>query len=168
MPSAEHPALDRAGILALIPHQGGMCLLDRVIDWDPQRIVCAADSHRRGDNPLRRGGQLHAIHLCEYGAQAMAVHGGLRAQASGSRAKPGLLVALRGVALHVARIDDLPHALECTADMLTDGENGWQYAFRITHAGTLLAEGRAAVMLQAGIRDSGLEIGGSAGGAGIV
>ena len=91
-----------------------------------------------------------------------------RAQLSGSRAKPGLLVALRGVELHVARIDDLPHALECAADMLTDGENGWQYAFRITHAGRLLAEGRAAVMLQAGIRDPGLEIGGSAGGAGIV
>jgi predicted hotdog family 3-hydroxylacyl-ACP dehydratase len=79
------------------------------------------------------GGQLRAVHLCEYGAQAMAVHGGLRARGSGGLAKPGLLVALRAVELHVARIDDLPGALECSADMLADGDTGWQYAFRIRH-----------------------------------
>jgi predicted hotdog family 3-hydroxylacyl-ACP dehydratase len=160
--------IGRAAILALVPHQGAMCLWDEVLDWDVSTIRVRAHNHRDPAHPLRANGRLRAVHLCEYGAQAMAVHGGLRAQASGSRAKPGLLVALRGVALHVARIDDLPHALECTADMLTDGENGWQYAFRITHAGTLLAEGRAAVMLQPGIRDSGLGIGKGAGDTGIV
>jgi predicted hotdog family 3-hydroxylacyl-ACP dehydratase len=77
----------------------------------------------------------------------MAVHGGLRAQARGSTARPGLLVALRGVELHVARIDDLPGALECQAELLADGDDSQQYAFRIRHAGALLAEGRAAVML---------------------
>ncbi|MEO6169333.1 MAG: phosphotransferase, partial [Lysobacter sp.] len=59
---------------------------------------------------------------------------------------PGLLVALRGVALHVSRIDDLPGALEGEAELLMSGDSGWQYRFRILHAGTLLAEGRAAVM----------------------
>jgi hypothetical protein len=57
-------------------------------------------------------------------------------------------VALRDVALHVARIDDLPGALECEASLLIDSDAGWQYAFRISHAGALLAEGRAAVMPQ--------------------
>ena len=33
--------------------------------------------------------------------------------------------------------------------LLAHGADSQQYAFRITHAGTLLAEGRAAVMLQA-------------------
>ena len=56
--------------------------------------------------------RLRAVHLCEYGAQAMAVHGGLLARAAGGRAKPGLLVALRAVELHVARIDDLPGVLQ--------------------------------------------------------
>jgi len=94
---------------------------------------------------------LRAIHLCEYGAQAMAVHGGLRARAAGGAARPGLLVALRGVQLHVARIDDLPGALECEAEVLVEAEASQQYGFRIHHAGLLLAEGRAAVMLQAAI-----------------
>ncbi len=140
--------LGRDAILALVPHQGAMCLWDEVVEWDAQTIGLRARNHRDAAHPLRTHGQLRAVHLCEYGAQAMAVHGGLRARERGGRAKPGLLVALRAVELHVGRIDDLPGALECRAEMLTDGEAGWQYAFRIIHADTLLAEGRAAVMLQ--------------------
>ncbi len=140
--------LGRDAIRALVPHQGAMCLWDEVVEWDAQTIRLRARNHRDSTHPLRTNGQLRAVHLCEYGAQAMAVHGGLRAHESGGRAKPGLLVALRAVELHVGRIDDLSGALECRAEMLTNGEAGWQYAFRILHADTLLAEGRAAVMLQ--------------------
>ena len=140
--------LDRSHILALVPHQGAMCLWDEVADWDDGSIRLRAWNHRDPAHPLRAGGQLRAVHLCEYGAQAMAVHGGLKARRAGGVAKPGLLVALRGVDLHVARIDDLSDALEGHAELLTDGEGGWQYAFRIAHAGLLLAEGRAAVMPQ--------------------
>lgn len=141
--------IDRAGILALVPHQGAMCLWDEVVDWDARTIRLRAHNHRDSAHPLRSGDCLRAIHLCEYGAQAMAVHGGLRARESGGVAKPGLLVALRGVELHVARIDDLPGALDCVAEVLIDSDSGWQYAFRIHHASVLLAAGRAAVMLQA-------------------
>ena len=140
--------IGRAEILALVPHQGAMCLWDEVLDWDAHTIHLRAHNHRDPTHPLRAHAKLRAVHLCEYGAQAMAVHGGLRARATGGVAKPGLLVALRGIELHVARIDNLPDALECSAEVLTDGETGWQYAFRITHAGVLLAEGRAAVILQ--------------------
>ena len=141
-------SLGRDAILALVPHQDAMCLWDDVLAWDAQTIRLRAHNHRDIAHPLRANGQLRAIHLCEYGAQAMAVHGGLRARENGGRAKPGLLVALRGIALHVSRIDDLPGALQCHAEVLTAGDAGWQYAFRITHVDTLLAEGRAAVMLQ--------------------
>ncbi len=140
--------IGRDEIQALIPHQGAMCLWDEVVEWDPARIVLRAQNHRHPSHPLRSHDRLRAVHLCEYGAQAMAVHGGLLARESGGAAKPGLLVALRGVALHVARIDDLPGALECEAQQLAAAENSQQYAFRISHAGLLLAEGRAAVMLQ--------------------
>jgi len=88
------------------------------------------------------------VHLCEYGAQAMAVHGGLLAREAGGVARPGLLVALRGVRLHVDRIDGLSGPIECEAQQLAAGEASQQYAFRITHAGTLLAEGRATAMLR--------------------
>lgn len=142
--------IGRDAILALVPHQGAMCLWDEVLAWDATTIRLQARNHHDPAHPLRGAdGRLRAVHLCEYGAQAMAVHGGLRAQATGEVAKPGLLVALRGVALHVARIDDLPGALECEASLLVDGDAGWQYAFRIVHAGALLAEGRAAVLPQA-------------------
>lgn len=136
-------------IEALVPHKGAMCLWDEVVVWDAQHIRLRALRHRDAAHPLRSEGRLRAVHLCEYGAQAMAVHGGLRARETGGIAKPGLLVALRGVALHVARIDDLTGALDGEAEVLIDGDGGWQYAFRILHADTLLAEGRAAVMLQA-------------------
>jgi predicted hotdog family 3-hydroxylacyl-ACP dehydratase len=85
--------------------------------------------------------------LCEYGAQAMAVHGGLIAREAGASSPLGMLVALRGVDLQCARIDDLPGALECEAESLVAGEGAQQYRFTIRHGGTLLAEGRAAVML---------------------
>jgi predicted hotdog family 3-hydroxylacyl-ACP dehydratase len=145
---AGHDVIGRDVILSLVPHQGDMCLWDAVVAWNPRSIQLRARNHRDPAHPLRSHGQLRAVHLCEYGAQAMAVHGGLLARAAGGRAKPGLLVALRAVELHVARIDDLPGDLTCTAEMLTDGDSSWQYAFRIAHDARLLAEGRAAVVLQ--------------------
>ena len=130
----------------LIPHRGTMCLLDTVVAWDDERIHLVTDSHRRADNPLRSDGLLRAVYLCEYGAQAMAVHGGLLAQRDGKVAAPGLLVSLRAVKLHVARVDDLPGDLDVRAEKLLDAGSSWQYAFRIEHAGILLAEGRSTVM----------------------
>ena len=141
-------AVGRAEIETLVPHAGAMCLWDEAIAWDDQRVVVRARNHRHPAHPLRSGGMLRAVHLCEYGAQAMAVHGGLLARRTGGTAPPGMLVALRDVVLHVARIDDLPGALEGEAEALALSATGQQYAFRISHAGVLLAEGRAAVVLR--------------------
>ena len=140
--------IGRDAILAMIPHQGAMCLWDAVTDWDDARIRLRSAGHRDPAHPLRSDGKLRAVHLCEYGAQAMAVHGGLLAQMSGASVRKGFLVALRGVTLHVARIDDLPGELIGHAELLVQGEDSHQYAFRIECAGELIAEGRAAVMLQ--------------------
>ncbi|WP_186760098.1 phosphotransferase [Luteimonas wenzhouensis] len=140
--------IDRATIEALVPHKHAMCLWDEVLDWDAGRIRLRATSHRDPAHPLRGAGGLRAVHLCEYGAQAMAVHGGLLAREAGGVAPPGMLVALRGVRLHVARIDDLPGALDCEAQQLAASEASQQYAFRILHGGDLLAEGRATAMLR--------------------
>ena len=134
---------------SLIPHRGAMCVLDEVVAWDGETIHARSRSHRSADNPLRSDGRLRAVHLCEYGAQAMAVHGGLVAREAGGVAAPGFLVALRAVELFVERVDELPDPLDVHAEKLLGDDNGWQYAFRIEHAGTLLATGRAAVMAQA-------------------
>jgi predicted hotdog family 3-hydroxylacyl-ACP dehydratase len=130
----------------LIPHRGEMCLLDTVIAWDEAGIHVSAVSHRDIDNALRSDGVLRSVHLCEYGAQAMAIHGGLLAQRDGRVATPGLLVSLRAVKLLVARIDDLPDPLNVHAQKLLDSGSGWQYEFRIEHRAQLLAQGRAAVI----------------------
>lgn len=140
--------IGRAQILELVPHQGGMCLWDEVENWSQAEITLRALNHRDAAHPLRSDGQLRAVHLCEYGAQAMAVHGGLRARERGGAVTPGVLVALRDVQLHVGRIDTLPGALQASAQVLVEAEGSQQYAFRIHHDGQLLAEGRAAVMLQ--------------------
>lgn len=138
--------LGRDAIAALIPHQGAMCLLDRVIEWDKDRVVLATSTHRAPDNPLRLDGRLRAVHLCEYGAQAMAVHGALLARARGAEtALPGMLVSLREVVLAV---EYLPAngRLDVHAQCLYADGAGAQYAFRAELAGRLLASGRAAVI----------------------
>lgn len=130
----------------LIPHAGAMCLIDEVVAWDEAAIHARTRSHARDDNPLRSDGQLRALHLAEYGAQAMAIHGGLLARAQGAVAAPGYLVSLRDVELAVARIDDIDDALDVHAQRLLAGDGHWQYAFRVEHAGRVLARGRAAVI----------------------
>ena len=140
--------IGREAIAALIPHQGAMCLLERVLEWDAERILIATATHRSEDNPLHARGRLRALHLCEYGAQAMAVHGGLLAQAAGSRAQPGMLVSLREVRLDREYIEDLPGELQVEARRLLQTAGSWQYTFTVTHAGERLATGRAAVMMR--------------------
>lgn len=136
----------REAIARLVPHQGRMCLWQRVAAWDARRIVIEAFDHGDPAHPLRDDDRLRALHLCEYGAQAMAVHGGLRAQLDGGVARPGLLVALRAITLHCARLDDLDGPLEGEAEALVESDAGWQYGFVIRHAGAVIAEGRAAVI----------------------
>ena len=94
--------INKPEIRALIPHSGLMCLLDRVMEWDDRSIVCLSNTHRHPANPLRRDGQLSAVHAFEYGAQAVAVHGGLRARSAGVTAPPGYLAALRDAHLQEA------------------------------------------------------------------
>ena len=132
-------------IAALIPHAGAMCLLQRIEHWDDTSVTVATATHRDSANPLASRLGLRAIHLCEYGAQAMAVHGGLTAKARGARAQPGLLVSLRDVSLGCDFVQDLEGELLVEARRLHESDMAWQYEFRVTHAGRLLAQGRATV-----------------------
>jgi len=134
-------------IETLVPHAGRMCLLERIVSWDDTRVTLATATHRDPANPLARDGRLRAIHLCEYGAQAMAVHGGLLAIARGERERPGLLVSLRNVLLTCDFIDDLEGELLVEAMRVHGGAEAWQYDFRVSHADRPLAHGRAMVSL---------------------
>lgn len=125
----------------LVPHAGSMCLLDRVVAHSEHDIDCTAGSHRSSDHPLRRDGQLSALHLVEYAAQAMAAHGAL---ISGG-VQRGMLATLRGVHLHVDRIDDIETDLQVHAVRQLAQANGSLYDFRVHAGGQLLCEGRIAI-----------------------
>ena len=118
--------LDRAQLSALSPHSGSMCLLDSVQEWTSDWVRCSSSSHRDPANPLRGADGLAALHLTEYGAQAMAVHGALLAQ-GGPQA--GMIGALRDIKLHVSRIDDLDAPLIVTAQRRLARSDGLIYDF---------------------------------------
>lgn len=122
-----------------------MCLLERIEYCDDSGIVLTTSTHRDPGNPLSGPSGLRAIHLCEYGAQAMAVHGGLVARARGAHVLPGLLVSLRDVVLCRDFVQDLDGDLRVEAHRIQASETAWQYSIRVLHDGTLLAEGRALV-----------------------
>lgn len=141
--------LDRAQLAALIPHAGSMCLLDAVEDWTAEWIHCSSHSHTDSTNPLRRRGQLAALHLVEYGAQAMAIHGALLAQ-GGPQA--GMIGALRDVRCHVTRIDDLSQPLDVSATRRLARSDGLIYDFVVSLRESptrTLCEGRVSVVLHA-------------------
>jgi predicted hotdog family 3-hydroxylacyl-ACP dehydratase len=128
-----------------------MCLLDTVLEFDPQHIRCRAVSHRDPANPLRHAGRLGVACGIEYAAQAMAAHGAAMAELGGdARPRAGFLASVRGVELRVDRLDDVAADLEVEAVRLSGDSNNILYAFSVRAAGQTLLSGRAAVILDAG------------------
>jgi len=132
-------------LCGLIPHAESMCLLDSVLEWDAGEIRCSATSHTDPGNPLRNNGRLASVHLLEYGAQAMAVHGGLLAREAGTRVLPGYLAALRSVVLQEEFIDHIPTPLLIHAQMIATLTDSFMYRFTISTESTALASARATV-----------------------
>src|SRR6266496_5980158 len=137
--------IPKSEIRTLIPHSGLMCLLDEVTQWDDRSIVSITNTHRDPANPLRRQGRLSAVHAFEYGAQAAAIHGGLRARAAGTIAPLGYLAALRNGRFHVTRLDYIHLPLRISATRLYGEGANTVYEFILSAATVLLAEGRVAI-----------------------
>ena len=140
--------LDHAGIAALVPHAGNMCLLHELISWDETHIDCLAISHRDITNPLRSAQGLPATAAIEYAGQAMALHGALLAQAHGATMRPGMLASARSVELNRLRLDDLTGELRVSAERLAGDDRQILYRFEVVHAGEPVVSGRAAVVLE--------------------
>lgn len=140
------PALDREALSALVPHAEGMCLHDEVVAWDAEQIQCRSHGHHSAENVLRMNEQLSALHLIEYGAQAMAIHGGLLASEAGEQAKPGFLASVRKAEFFVERLDDIEEPIDILATRQAGGDSGWTYDFEAHAADQPLAAGRVSVM----------------------
>lgn len=142
--------IDRDEICSLIPHSGGMCLLDSVLDWDETDILCSTLSHRNPENPLRRNGRLASVHLLEYGAQAMAVHGGLMARREGRQVESGYLASLEDVRLHCEYLDRFDEPLKIWASRIAELPGVYKYRFMVAVNDRPLASGCAMAVLDTG------------------
>lgn len=130
----------------LIPHSFDMCLLDRVESWSDDDIVCCSRSHLSTENPLYRGQELSSIHLFEYAAQAMAVHGGLQNRAQGLQMTSGYLAALRDVNISICDLSDIKDELTIKVKKILSQEGNMIYSFSVSSKETELASGRATVV----------------------
>lgn len=134
-------------IARLIPHQGRMCLLDRVQSCSPERIVCHTRRHTAPDHPLRSASGLLAATGIEFAAQAAALHGALNAR-PGVQGRPGFLASARGVKLHVPRLDTVPGELTVEATHAAGDERQAMFLFVLRDDdGRTLVEGRLTVVL---------------------
>jgi len=133
--------LGRAWLLANLPHQGAMNLLDAIVAWNPSSVRAVARNHRAPEHPLRSGGKLPAVCGIEHGAQAAAAHGALAARGPAA----GLLASVRSVVMHVRRLDDVAGDLDVFAERLGGNDDGVLYRFELTSARRPLVEGRVAV-----------------------
>ncbi len=122
-----------------------MCLLEEVLEWSKDAIVCRASSHRDPANPLRSGAGLQAIMGVEYAAQAVAVHGSLAQQTS---PKAGYLASLRDVVCTVERLDTQPGDITVRADRVAAEGGRLLYDFRVEAGGRELLKGRLSVVLR--------------------
>jgi predicted hotdog family 3-hydroxylacyl-ACP dehydratase len=137
----------RAQIAGLIPHSGAMCLLDGVVQWDSDRILCTSRSHRAVDNPLRADGGLPAVCGVEYAAQAMAIHGALAGKVGG-RPRAGYLASLRNVVCRRDRLDDLEGDLVVEAEHVAGDGAHVIYRFRLRVGEVEVLSGQAMVVLE--------------------
>jgi predicted hotdog family 3-hydroxylacyl-ACP dehydratase len=146
----EKMPIEKSEIRTLVPHAGNMCLLDRVLEWDDESIVCTSETHRDPTNPLRRDGLLSVVHAFEYAAQAAAVHGGLLARSAGVSALPHFLAAVRAAHFQVTRLDDIDSRLEVRARRLFGEEGNAIYECQVAAGTVVLADGRLTVMVRKG------------------
>lgn len=133
-------------ICSLIPHSDDMCLLDSVKYWDENKIICLSNSHLLENNPLRRNSILSSVHVLEYAAQAMAVHGGLQDRKQGKQMTEGYLAALRDININLVELDCLKNELHIEANKILSQGGNMIYTFTVTSAAVELASGRATVV----------------------
>jgi predicted hotdog family 3-hydroxylacyl-ACP dehydratase/3-hydroxymyristoyl/3-hydroxydecanoyl-(acyl carrier protein) dehydratase len=153
MRSEAQACIGKTEIRRLIPHSGAMCLLDEVTEWDELSICCTSNTHRERTNPLRRGEHFSAIHAFEYGAQAVAIHGGLRAHAAGAVVPPGYLVALRDATMDVATLEQLASPLAVRAKRLFGDSADSVYECQVSAGDIPVAQGRVTIISR-GVKSS--------------
>lgn len=140
--------LNQKNIETLIPHSGHMNLLNKVLEWDEDQIICLANSHWDKNNPLRNEGILSSVCGVEYAAQAMAVHGTLCNLGGMESPRVGFLASIKNLELLVSRLDDIVSDLKIDAERLMKDKNFLIYQFRIFSESQNLLSGQATIIIK--------------------
>lgn len=90
---------DLPPVSELLPHQGKVLLLDRVLEHDDESTTTRVSIERQSWLK-RQDGSVASWVALEYMAQCIATHEGIRAYLSGSPPVPGSLAAVVGVRLY--------------------------------------------------------------------
>ena len=128
----------------MIPHAGPMVLLDQVLSFDETSILCSTMSHRRADNPLRRGDVLPTVCGAEYGAQAAAIHG---PAVSGGAERPGQIVLLRDIVWQVPALSGIDGPILVRAECRHKDARSMAYAFTLSAADREILRGECGIIL---------------------
>jgi predicted hotdog family 3-hydroxylacyl-ACP dehydratase len=134
--------VNRDDIATRLPHGPGMVLLDRVVAWSADRIVCGADSHRATANPLRTARGLSPLAGIEYAGQAIALHAAL---ASGGPLAGGVFAAVRDVRWQPADLSAAGGELIVEGEQLARSPAAATYRFRVTLGEREMLSGTALV-----------------------
>ena len=139
--------LNAPEIAVRVPHGGTMCLLYALHESSDTHLLCSATSHHAADNPLRSASGLLSCIAIEYAAQAMALHGAMTAAAD-ARPQGGRLASVRGVKLHVPRLDTIDGPLFVHVERMAGDVRQAMYQFTLhDEQHNTLVYGRATVLL---------------------
>jgi predicted hotdog family 3-hydroxylacyl-ACP dehydratase len=134
-------------LAALLPHQGAMCLLDKVVSWDATTLTALATSHQSTTNPLNQGNHLLAHCGVEYAAQAAAVHLAVKAlQQSLTVPQKGYLAAVNQLQWQSPYLEYLG-PLTIQVEQLVAQTRGCIYYFNISADNQSQVSGRFSLAL---------------------
>ncbi|MCI4410041.1 MAG: hypothetical protein JHC38_00050 [Thiotrichales bacterium] len=140
---------DRTWIEENIPHKLNMCLLDNVLSFSENMLVCDTRTHQMSNHPLAvENGVLGAMTGIEYAAQAMAIHGVLVREAEGNPIKPkkGYLVSVRDVVSRIDRLDTVQSTIIVSVKKIAGDIRMLIYDFELSSQGNIITAGRASVI----------------------
>ena len=127
----------------LVPHDGPMLLLGRVLEHCPEYTVCEVEVER---SRLFVGadGRVPVWVGVEYMAQCIAAHGGLVARALDDPVRPGLFLGTRRVQFSIDAFE-AGDVLRVTARHLRGDLGLASFACRLERGAELVAEGNLSV-----------------------
>lgn len=148
--------LEKHQIAGLLPHQGTMFLIERVLNYSRDDIICATRSHQLPENPLRHAGHLPAHAAIEYAAQAAGIHGGLlnRDLVPDAPAQMGYLAVISNAEWTIEYLDDLPEELIIHARRTAVTPGGRAYRVRIECRNIIIMNADLVIALETGGRDA--------------